>query len=138
MREPLLAAVLQSPGTIAVVGLSADETRASHRVARYLLAQGCDVVPVNPQYDRILGMRSFPTLAAVDRSIALVDVFRRAEECLTVAEQAIACGARVLWLQQGIRNAAAETLAESRGLVVVADRCLMVDYAAHRADRGLP
>ena len=119
MREPLLAAVLQSPGTIAVVGLSADETRASHRVARYLL-----------------GMRSFPTLAAVDRSIALVDVFRRAEECLTVAEQAIACGARVLWLQQGIRNSAAGTLAESRGLVVVADRCLMVDYAAHRADRG--
>ncbi len=128
--------MLERPGTIAIVGLSVDETRASHRVARYLLQAGCEVIPVNPLYERILGLRSFPTLAAVDRPIDLIDVFRRAEECLAVAEQASVSGARVLWLQQGIRHPAAEALAEAAGLVVVADRCLMVDHAAYRASRG--
>lgn len=122
--------VLEKVGTIAIVGLSSDPSRPSFRVAQYLLAAGCDIVPVNPRYESVLGLTCYPDLGRVPRPVHTVDVFRRSEDCLPVAEAAIAIGARALWLQEGIRHPGAEQLARRAGLRVVADRCLKVDYAA--------
>ncbi|UCD37901.1 MAG: CoA-binding protein [Fidelibacterota bacterium] len=114
--------------TIAVVGLSPNEIRPSHGVARYLLAQGYHIIPVNPGYDEILGLKSYPSLSVVPEPIDIVDVFRRPEQVLPIAEEAVAIGAKALWLQLGIVNDAAVQLAEKAGLLVVQNRCIKIEH----------
>ena len=115
--------------TIAVVGLSPKETRPSHGVARYLLAQGYHIIPVNPGYDEILGLKCYPSLRDIPEPVEVVDVFRRSEEALPVAAEAIAVGAKALWLQLGIVNDEAVRRAEEAGLLAVQDRCLKIEHA---------
>jgi len=112
---------------VAVVGLSDDASRPSFGVASYLLAAGKEVIPVNPNHDRVLGLKCYPSLAAAPGPIELVDVFRRPEFCADVVREAIAVGAKGVWLQSGIVSDAARELAGRAKLDYVENRCLMVD-----------
>ncbi|MEN8140906.1 MAG: CoA-binding protein [Thermodesulfobacteriota bacterium] len=120
--------IISSAKTIAVVGLSPKENRPSNMVARYLLEHGFTVIPVNPGQAEILGQPCYPTLTDVPVEIDIVDIFRRSEDVLPVVKEAIAVGARAIWLQQGIVNEEAAALARKNGLKVVMDRCLKVDH----------
>lgn len=115
--------------TIAVVGASADETKASNRIPRYLQSQGFRIIPVSPKGGEILGEKVHATLADIGEPVDVVDVFRPSAETPGIAEQAVAIGAKVLWLQSGIESEEAERIAEAAGLTVVMDRCM---GATHR------
>ena len=114
--------------TVAVVGLSPDPRRPSHGVARGLRASGMRIMPVNPAITTWEGITAYPTLSALPEAPDIVDVFRRSEFALEVAEQAVAVGAGALWLQIGVINAEAARVAEAGGLDVVMDRCLLVEH----------
>ncbi|MBM7867818.1 thioredoxin-disulfide reductase [Heliobacterium gestii] len=120
--------------TIAIVGLSDKAGRASRHVAEYLKEQGYRIIPVNPTATEILGERCYPDLAAIpaDIEIDVVDVFRRSEEVLPIAQAAIARGAKILWLQEGVVHEEAAQLAESAGLTVIMDRCMLKEDQAWR------
>ena len=122
--------ILREFRRVAVVGISASPERASHRVAAYLQRVGYEVVPVNPQVERVLGMRCWPSLRAAPGPIEVVDVFRRSELVDPVVDDAIAVGARAVWMQDGVVNEAAAARARACGLLVVMDRCMMRDHAS--------
>lgn len=121
-----LRSILGDAKTVAVVGLSSKPHRHSHEVAAYLQAHGYRIVPVNPGETEVLGEPAYPSLLDVpdDVRIDVVNVFRRAEETPAVAEQAVERGATVLWLQDGIVNERARTIAEAGGLTVVMGVCI--------------
>jgi len=124
-----LRRILGSSRTIAVVGLSAQWHRPSYFAAKYMQEHGYRVIPVNPRYDAILGERCHASLASIDVPIDIVDVFRRSEDVLPIAEQAIAIRAKCLWQQIGVMNLEAARLAEAAGLDVVMDRCVKIEHA---------
>lgn len=121
--------------TIAVVGLSSNPARPSNRVAAYMEAQGYRVIPVNPNETTVLGEPSYPSLAAVPGPIDLVNIFRKSEEVLPIVDEAIARGAKAIWMQEGVVNEEAAERARQAGLLVVMDRCCLKDHAA-RSNRG--
>jgi predicted CoA-binding protein len=125
------AQILENCRTVAVVGLSPKAYRDSFRVSRYMQAQGWKIVPINPNAAEILGEAAYPNLieAAKHHAIDLVNVFRNAEDVPPVVEEAIAIGAKGLWLQMGIVHADAVARARAAGLWAVEDRCLMVEHA---------
>jgi predicted CoA-binding protein len=129
--------ILATTRTIAVVGLSPKEARPSHMVARYLLELGYTIIPVNPGQTEILGRPCYPDLRAVPDQVDLVNVFRRSETVDPVVEDAIAIGARAIWMQEGIINEKAAAAARAAGLAVIMDRCLKVDHAALLAGHSL-
>jgi predicted CoA-binding protein len=131
-----LGTILDEMRTIAVVGLSANPERPSHRVASYLKRRGFRIVPVNPNEREVLGEPAVASLRDLppDVRVDVVDVFRRAEETVAVARDAVAAGARVLWLQEGIVNEEAANVAREGGLRVVMDRCLMQTHARLRRE----
>ncbi len=114
---------------IAVVGLSAQWHRPSYFAAKYMLAHGYQVIPVNPAYREVLGQPCYPSLREVPGGAEIVDCFRRAEEIPAIVDEAIAIGARVLWLQLGVVHAEAARKAEAAGLEVVMDRCVKIEHA---------
>ena len=125
---------LQQYRHIAIVGISADPYRPSHFVAIYLQAEGYDIVPVNPRYagQTILGKRVYATLTEAKEAgeqIEIVDVFRKAQDVPPIAEEAIKIGAKVLWLQLGIRNDEVGKRAHEAGLLFVQDRCVKIEHA---------
>ena len=128
--------VLGESRIIAMVGLSANATRPSHAVAKYLLAHGYTVIPVNPGEQEILGQRCYASLAEIPQKVDIVDCFRKSEEIPPLAQAAIDIGAKVLWLQLDVINEAAARLASAAGLDVVMDRCIKIDHA--RLMAGLP
>ena len=113
---------------IAVVGLSEDPTRPSHDVARYLQSVGKQIIPVNPNHAKVLGLKCYPSLEAVPGPVDVVDVFRRAEFCADVVRDAIAAGAKGVWLQTGIISDEARQLAAEAGIDFVQDRCMKVEH----------
>lgn len=123
LREKLLRIYAETK-TIAVVGASADESKAAHQIPRYLQSQGYRIIPVNPRGGEILGEPVFRSLADIDVPVDVVDVFRPAQEAPAIARQAIAIGAKVLWLQIGIESEEARQLAEAAGLTVIMNRCM--------------
>ena len=123
LREKLLRIYAETK-TIAVVGASADETKAAYQIPRYLQSQGYRIIPVNPRGGEILGEPVFRSLADIDVPVDVVDVFRPAQEAPAIARQAIAIGAKVLWLQIGIESEEARQLAEAAGLTVIMNRCM--------------
>lgn len=123
-----LAALLRGVRTIAVVGLSPNPWRASHSVSAYMAQAGYRIVPVNPGVRAVLGQRAWPRLADVPEPVDLVDIFRRSELAGAHVDEAIAKGARAVWLQEGVWDEAAAARARAAGLVVVMDRCLMVEH----------
>ncbi|MCH2579393.1 MAG: CoA-binding protein [Pseudomonadales bacterium] len=111
--------------TIAVVGMSPKPERPSHYVAMYMKEQGYNIIPVNPGHNEIAGMKSFPSLLEIPRTIDVVDVFRRSEYVLSIAESAVTVGAKALWLQDGVINEDGSALAENAGLLVVMNDCML-------------
>ena len=124
-----LRRILRTSRTIAIVGLSAEWHRPSFFAAKYVQEHGYRMVPVNPRYEEILGERCYPSLEAIEIPVDIVDVFRRTEDVMPIAEQAIAIGAKCLWQQIGVRNEAAAALAAAAGLEVVMDRCVKIEHA---------
>ena len=124
-----LRRILRTSRTIAVVGLSAEWHRPSYFAAKYMQEHGYRIVPVNPRYDQVLGERCHATLTTIEIAVDIVDVFRRTEDVLPIAEQAIAIGAKCLWQQIGVKNEAAAALAAAAGLDVVMDRCVKIEHA---------
>jgi uncharacterized protein len=113
---------------IAMVGLSADPSRPSYRAAVHLLAYGYDVIPVNPTVDKVLGVPAVPTLAEAG-PLEIVDVFRRQEAIPAVVDDAIALGAKAIWLQLGLRDDDAAERARAAGVAFVQDRCIKMEHA---------
>ena len=124
-----LRRVLAQTKSIAVVGLSAHWYRPSYFAAKYMQDHGYRVIPVNPGYSEVLGQPCYPSLAAIPGPVDMVDCFRKAADIPPIAREAIAKGARVLWMQLGIRNDAAARIALDAGLDVVMDRCVKIEHA---------
>jgi uncharacterized protein len=124
-----LRRILTQQRTIAVVGLSAQWYRPSYFAAKYMQDHGYRILPVNPKYGEVLGQRSYPHLADIAEPIGIVDCFRKAEEMVPIAREAVAIGAKVLWMQLGIRNDEAADIAAGAGLDVVFDRCVKIEHA---------
>jgi predicted CoA-binding protein len=122
-RDQLLR-IYAETRTIAVVGASSDASKAGHRIPLYLQSQGYRILPVNPRGGQMLGERVYGSLAEIDVPVDVVDVFRPAEEAPDIARQAVAIGAKVLWLQEGIVSEEARRIGEAAGLVVIMDRCM--------------
>ncbi len=123
-----LRRVLGESRTLAVVGLSADWYRPSNFAAKYMQEHGYRVIPVNPKYPEILGEKCYPDLRSIPEPVDLVDVFRKPADCVPIARDAVAIGAKVLWLQIGVINEEAKRIAEAGGLTVVMDRCVKIEY----------
>ncbi|MGE5640783.1 MAG: CoA-binding protein [Clostridia bacterium] len=123
-----LRRILAENRVIAVVGLSADWFRPSYFAAKYMLEHGYRVIPVNPKYDAILGQRCYKSLKEIGEPVHIVDVFRKTDDVMPIAEEAIAIRARVLWQQLGVKNVAAAEKARAAGLETVMDRCVKIEH----------
>jgi uncharacterized protein len=121
--------ILDECRTIAVVGLSSTPTRPSHDVTAYMQRAGYRIIPVNPNEREVLGEKAYASLAEVPEAIDLVDVFRRSEEAGAAVDEAIATGAKAVWLQEGVIDDAAAQRAVDAGLLVVMDRCWLKEHA---------
>lgn len=128
--DKVIEGILKRVRTIAAVGLSANDMRPSYFAALYMMHKGYRVIPVNPRYagEEILGERVVASLDDLDTAPDMVQVFRRSEEAPAVVEDAIRAGAKVLWMQLGVRHDGAATRAEAAGLEVVMDRCPKIEY----------
>lgn len=124
-----LRRILATNRVIAVVGLSADWFRPSYFAAKYMQEHGYRVIPVNPRYQEILGERCYASLPEIPEPVGIVDVFRRTEDVLPIARQAVEIGAKVLWQQLGVLNLEADALARAAGLDTVMDRCVKIEHA---------
>jgi len=123
-------ALLHKSKSVAIVGISNKEDRASYQVARWLQQNShFTLFFVNPVIDEVLGQKTYPSLAEIPEQIDIVDVFRKAEDCPSVLEKAIAVGAKSIWLQLGISNHEVAANGSAAGLEVVMDRCIKIDYA---------
>lgn len=127
--------ILESAGNIAVVGLSDKPERTSHMVAKAMQDRGYRIIPVNPGKKQILGETCYPSLLDIPEPVHIVNVFRRAEEVVPIAEQAAQIKANVFWLQQGIINEEAARIASDAGLTVIMDRCIKVEDAVLQPKR---
>jgi len=124
-----LRRILRTARTIAVVGLSAEWHRPSYFAAKYMQEHGYRIIPVNPRYREILGERCHPSLLEIPEPVDLVDVFRRTEDVLPIARDAVAIGARCLWQQIGVTNLEADRLVREAGLDSVMNRCVKIEHA---------
>lgn len=124
-----LRRILKEHRTIAMVGLSENWFRPSNFAAKYLLDYGYRVIPVNPNYDRVLGEKCYARLEDIEEPVDIVDVFQRAEVVVPIVESAIRIKAKVLWMQLGIFNDQATELASQAGLDVVINRCMKIEHA---------
>lgn len=126
---PTLRRILGTARTVAVVGLSQNWHRPSNFAAKYLKDHGYTIIPVNPAYAEVLGEKCYASLREIPQPVDIVDCFRRAADIPPLAADAIAIGAKVLWLQLGIVNLEAAAAAHAAGLEVVMDRCIKIEHA---------
>ena len=124
MDDDALKALLDSSRTVAIVGLSTDPEKTSSKIAEILIDAGYDVIPVHPKATEILGRTAYASLADIPVPVDIVDVFRPAEEAAGIARDAVAIGAKTVWLQLGIASAEARDITESAGISYVEDRCI--------------
>ena len=129
--EQKIEATLLGARTVAIVGLSPDPLRASYFIGYYLKRHGYKIVPVNPKETEILGEKSYPSLKDIPFPVDVVDVFRRPDAVPGIARDAVAIGAKALWLQFNVISPEAAKIAEDGGLTVVMDRCMKVEHARH-------
>lgn len=120
--------ILKKYRTVAMVGASANPDRPSYNVASYLMKQGYDVIPVNPTIKEVLGKTSYPDLSSIPQRVEVVDIFRKPEEVMPIVEEAIKVGAKAVWMQEGIVNAAAAARARAAGLLVVMGKCMHKEH----------
>jgi predicted CoA-binding protein len=120
--------VLGAPRTVAVVGCSPNPARDSHRIAKLLQAKGHRVIPVNPGHRDMLGETCYRSLPEIPDPIDIVDIFRRSEHVAPIVDDAIAVGAKIVWMQLGVIDETAAAKAQQAGLLVVMDRCPAIEY----------
>ena len=113
---------------VAVVGMSREEGKDSHEIPKYLISKGYDVTPVNPNADSILNRKSYPSISDVPEAVDIVDIFRPSDKVLPVVQAAIRKNPKVIWMQEGISNDEARKLAESKGITVIFNRCMMKEH----------
>jgi predicted CoA-binding protein len=123
--------ILENNRTIAVVGLSIDPGKDSHRVAKYLKEHGYRLVPVNPKADEILGEQCYASLKEIPFSVDLVDIFRKIEAIPAIVDEAIAIGAKVVWMQLGLAENRSAHKAMAAGLKVVMNKCLKIEHSRY-------
>jgi len=123
-----LRRILRESRTLAMVGLSADWFRPSYFAAKYMQEHGYRIIPVNPKYESILGEKCYKSLRDIPEKVDLVDIFRKSNDVMPIAEEAIAIGAKVLWQQLGVKNEAAAAKARAAGLEAVMDRCVKIEH----------
>ena len=126
---PTLRRILSQSRTIAVVGLSADWFRPSFFAAKYMQEHGYRIIPVNPKYPEILGQKCYKSLKEIPEKVDMVDCFRKTEDIVPIARDAIGIGAKVLWQQLGVENLEADALVRAAGLESVLDRCVKIEHA---------
>jgi len=124
-----LRRILTENNSIAVVGLSANESRPSFFAAKYMQYHGYKIIPVNPRYETVLGETCYPDLESIPVPIDIVDVFQRSDRVMPTAESAVGIGAKTLWMQLGVINEEAAQLAKQAGMDVVMNRCVKIEYA---------
>jgi predicted CoA-binding protein len=129
-KDEELKKLLSATKTIAVVGASPKPWRDSGAIAEFLKNKGYKVFPVNPQYQEVLGMKCYPDLKSIPEKIDMVDIFRNPDDVEPVIEEAIAVGAKSVWMQLGVVNETAASTAEMAGLSVVMDRCIAIEHRA--------
>jgi predicted CoA-binding protein len=123
--------ILREYKRVAIVGLSGNPARPSHFVAIYLLSKGFDVIPVNPRETEILGRKSYPSLRDIPAPVEVVDIFRDPAAVPGIVEEAIAVGAKAIWMQLGVVHEPAAERARAAGLAVVMDRCIKIEHARY-------
>ncbi len=130
MKEEEIKKILSNSKTVAVVGISPKEDRASHIVASYLKSKGYHIIPVRPDGEEILGEKVYHSLAEIPREIEveLVDIFRKSEDVPPIVDEAIRRGAKVVWMQEGVIHHEAGEKAQKAGLKVVMDRCMKKEH----------
>ena len=121
--------ILRETKTVAVVGMSPRPDRPSHYVAKYLLENGYDVIPVNPLVDEVSGLNSYPDLRSIPRHIDLVDIFRRSSQVPPIVDEAIETGSQFIWMQDGVVHEEAAAKARAAGLTVVMDNCTLREHS---------
>ena len=127
--------ILTTYTTIVVVGLASNPEKPSHWVSEYMRGHGYRIIGVNPDETEVFGQPCYPDLASVPEPVDFVDVFRRPQFCADVARDAVAAGAKVIWLQQGIISAEARRIAEDAGITYVENRCVKSEHARHGIGR---
>ena len=120
--------ILSKYKKVAVVGMSREEGKDSHEIPKYLIGKGYDVIPVNPNAASILGKKSYPSISDVPENPEIVDIFRPSDKVLPVVQAAISKNPKVIWMQEGISNEEAKKLAESKGITVIFNRCMMKEH----------
>jgi len=123
--------LLKSSKTIAVVGISSDNEKPSYKVAEYLKKNGYKIIPVNPKYETVLGEKCYKTLSEIKEPIDIVDVFRKKDDILPIAEEALKLKPKIFWMQLGIENETAKKLLEANGIFVVENTCLKVFHSSN-------
>ncbi len=126
--DAVIRDVLAQPRRIAVVGCSPDPTRDSHRIALLLRQRGHTVIPVNPSAPQILGETCYASLRDMPGPVDMVDIFRRADQAGAVVDEALAIGAKIIWMQLGVIDYAAAARAQAAGVTVIMDRCPAIEY----------
>ncbi len=124
----LEATILNKYRTVAMVGLSPDPSRPSHRVAKYLTNHGYKVIPVNPDAQEIVDTRSYADMSSIPGPVEIVDIFRRSEEVMPIVDEAIKIGAKAVWMQEGVINEEAALRARDAGLLVVMNKCMFKEH----------
>lgn len=130
-NEERVIKLLLKANRIAVVGASDDPSRAGNYVPQYLMEHGKVILPVNPNHETVLGMKCYKSLAEVPGPVDVVDVFRRPEACADVTREAVAIGAKGVWLQSGIKNDEARQIAAEACIGFIEDRCMMAEHHRH-------
>jgi predicted CoA-binding protein len=130
-----LRQLLTEARTIAMVGASSTPDKPSHGIMQKMLAAGYRVIPVNPRETEVLGQKAYPSLRDIPEKVDIVDVFRRAEDTPPIADDAVAVGAKAIWLQSGISNEETARRAETGGLLAVMDACIGVEHSLLRIPR---
>jgi hypothetical protein len=126
--DKAIETILRKAQTIAVVGASPKPWRDSGSIASFLAAKGYTVIPVNPAYKEVLGMKCYPDLTSIGSSVDIVDIFRDPREIMPIIDEAIATRAKTVWMQFGVVNAEAAKKAEQVGIQVIMDKCIAVEY----------
>ncbi len=132
-----IRAILEKYKTLAVVGLSSKPSRPSCGVAAYMQSHGYRIIPVNPHETRVLGEKAYPALEEVPEPLEIVVIFRRSEHVPGIVESAIARGAKVIWMQEGVRHERAAGRARKAGLEVIQDRCILKEHARRFVTEGI-
>ncbi len=128
LSDQVIKNILEKYKNIAVVGLSDSPMKPSNQVAAYLQNAGYNIFPVNPRYEKVLGEKCYPDLKSIDQEIEIVNVFRPSQVIPPIVEEAIEISTKVIWMQLGIINEEAATIAENHGLVVVMDKCIKIEH----------